>query len=141
MYEGKPTVFDAFTSHEDEVTHIPAACVILAGNDYTRVQAASIIHKCGTCWGIQYHPEYNIHELARLMYCRTEKLTKLGYFRNHKECHAMVDLLEELHLDHSRKDIAWRLGFDTDVTSEDVRLCEVRNWIMKQVLPYHMAEH
>jgi GMP synthase (glutamine-hydrolysing) len=39
--------------------------------------------------------------------------------------------------DHGRKDIAWRLGFDADVLNEDVRLCEVRNWIAKQVLPHH----
>jgi hypothetical protein len=38
MYDGKPTVFDAFTSHEDEVTHIPQASVILAGNEWTRIQ-------------------------------------------------------------------------------------------------------
>ena len=38
MFEGKPTVFDAFTSHEDEVTHIPQASLVLAGNEYTRIQ-------------------------------------------------------------------------------------------------------
>jgi GMP synthase (glutamine-hydrolysing) len=81
MYEGKPSVFDAFTSHEDEVTHIPAASVILAGNQFTRIQAASVVHNGGTCWGVQYHPEYDIHELARLTFCRTEKLTKLGLFK------------------------------------------------------------
>jgi hypothetical protein len=38
MYEGKPTVFDAFTSHEDEVTHIPIASCVLATNHYTSIQ-------------------------------------------------------------------------------------------------------
>ncbi len=44
-------------------------------------QAMSVTHNGGVCWGIQYHPEYDIHELARLTYCRTDKLVKLGYFR------------------------------------------------------------
>ncbi len=41
----------------------------------------SVSHNGGTCWGVQYHPEYDIHELARLTFCRTEKLTKMGFFK------------------------------------------------------------
>lgn len=140
MYVGKPSVFDAFTSHEDEVTHIPAAACVLAGNEYTRIQAMSVTHKGGVCWGIQYHPEYDLHELARLTFCRTDKLVKLGMFRNAAECHAYVDDLEALHKDPLRKDISWRLGFDGDVMNEDVRLCEVRNWVSQLVVPFHAAK-
>ena len=42
--------------------------------------------------------------------------------------------------DHSRKDLKFKLGFDDDVLSEDVRLCEVRNWVSKQVIPFHSTE-
>ncbi len=52
MFEGKPTVFDAFTSHEDEVTHIPIASCVLAGNEFTRIQVR--LRVCApvcVCWG------------------------------------------------------------------------------------------
>jgi transposase len=50
-------------------------------------------------------------------------------------------LLETLHQDPSRKDVAWLLGIDEDVTNEDVRLAEVRNWIDMLVLPTRAKRH
>jgi GMP synthase (glutamine-hydrolysing) len=44
-------------------------------------------------------------------------------------------MLEVLHQDPSRKDIAWLLGIDDDVMNEDVRVAEVRNWIDRLVMP------
>jgi GMP synthase (glutamine-hydrolysing) len=46
-----------------------------------------------------------------------------------------------LHQDPSRKDIAWLLGIDEDVTNDDVRTMEVRNWIDRLVLPSRARRH
>lgn len=78
MYEGKPTVFDAFTSHEDEVTHVGPGTTVLCGNAWSAVQATHMaLPHGGVFWGVQYHPEYDLHELARLTFARAERLT--GY--------------------------------------------------------------
>ncbi len=135
LYIGKKTVFDAFISHDDEITHLPPGAVLLASNDHSTVQAVAVVHKGGHFWGLQYHPEYDLHELARLCYCRKQKLTDKGFFRDLDAAQAFVDQLEALHQDPSRKDIAWLLGIDQDVINEDVRLAEVRNWIERLVLP------
>jgi GMP synthase (glutamine-hydrolysing) len=135
MYEGKSDVFDAFTSHDDEITHLPPGAVALSRNPWTLVQSVSVIHQGGAFWGLQYHPEYNLHELARLTFCRIEKLIKHRFFRSREDGLTYVDQLEQLHADPTRKDIAWLLGIDADVMNEDVRLVEVRNWINRQVLP------
>jgi GMP synthase (glutamine-hydrolysing) len=135
LYIGKKSVFDGFISHDDEVTHLPPNGVLLASNRYTHVQAIAVTHRGGTFWGLQYHPEYDLHELARLCYCRRQKLTDLGFFRDVDAAQAFVDQLEVLHQDPSRKDIAWLLGIDEDVMNEDIRLAEVRNWIGQLVLP------
>lgn len=135
LYIGKKSVFDGFISHDDEVTHLPPNGVLLASNRYTHVQAVAVTHQGGTFWGLQYHPEYDLHELARLCYCRQEKLTNLGFFRDLDAAQAFVDQLEALHQDPSRKDIAWLLGLDEDVMNEDIRLAEVRNWIEQLVIP------
>ena len=135
LYSGKKSVFDAFISHDDEITHLPPSGSLLASNGHTQVQAVSVTHKGGVFWGLQYHPEYDLHELARLCYCRKQKLTERGFFRDMDAAQAYVDRLEALHQDPGRKDIAWLLGIDADVMNEDIRRAEVRNWIDLLVLP------
>ncbi|NOZ40375.1 MAG: type 1 glutamine amidotransferase [Planctomycetes bacterium] len=135
MYEGKTSVFDAFTSHDDEITHLPPGAVVLSRNPWTQVQSIAVTYQGGTFWGLQYHPEYDLHELARLAFCRIPKLINHGFFRDEPTALQFIDDLENLHLDHGRKDIAWKLGIDADVMNDDVRLCEVRNWVNRLVLP------
>ncbi len=135
LYSGKKSVFDAFISHDDEITHLPPGGLLLASNGHTRVQAVSVTHQGGVFWGLQYHPEYDLHELARLCYCRKRKLTERGFFRDTDAAQAYVDRLEALHQDPGRKDIAWLLGIDEDVMNQDIRRAEVRNWIDLLVLP------
>lgn len=135
LYTGKTGVFDAFISHVDEITHLPAGAVLLASNAFTHVQAVAVTHQGGEFWGLQYHPEYDLHEMARLSWCRIERLVKLGFFRDRAAAEAFVNLLETLHQDPSRKDIAWLLGIDDDVMNADVRRTEVKNWIERLVLP------
>ncbi|CAH0477288.1 unnamed protein product [Peronospora belbahrii] len=139
MFEGKPSVFDAFTSHSDEVTHMPSGGLALGGNEFTTVQAVAIRHKKGDFWAVQYHPEYDLHELARLTYCRRAKLVGLGFFADMKSADQYVDDLENLHINPSRYDIAWRLGLDADVMDENIRHCETRNFIKYLALPYKAA--
>jgi GMP synthase (glutamine-hydrolysing) len=139
LYTGKHSVFDAWISHDDEITHMPPGGVVLASNRFTRVQAVSVTHNGGEFWGLQYHPEYDLHELARLCYCRKQKLTDRGFFRSTDDAQVFVDQLEALHEDHSRYDIAWLLGIDEDVMNEDIRLAEVRNWINQLVIPHRLA--
>lgn len=135
LYVGKATAFDAFISHEDEVTHLSSSAVCLASNAFSSVQAVTVTHNGGTCWAVQYHPEYDLHELARLTHCRIDKLVGLGFFSDREAAQEYVAKLEILHQDPSRKDIAWLLGIDDDVMNEDIRLIEVRNWIDQLVLP------
>ena len=135
LYAGKKSVFDAFISHDDEVTHLPPGGLLLASNGHTLMQSIAVTHKGGVFWALQYHPEYDLHELARLCYCRKRKLNDKGFFRDMDAAQAYVDRLEALHQDPGRKDLAWLLGIDEDVTNEDVRLTEVRNWVEQLVLP------
>jgi GMP synthase (glutamine-hydrolysing) len=135
MFEGKASVFDAFISHVDEITHLPPGAVSLARNAFTLVQAVSVVHKGGTFWSPQYHPEYTLHEIARLTHCRADILIDLGFFADAEAVASYVDLMEVLYQDPGRRDIAWLLGIDEDVMNEDVRCQEVRNWITHQVLP------
>ena len=135
LYEGKADVFDGFISHDDEITELPEGAVRLAGNAFTRVQSVSVDFDGGTFWGLQYHPEYDLHEMARLTWCRIDKLTGLGFFADRQAGEDHVILLEALHDDPARKDIAWKLGIDDDIMDKAYRRTEVRNWLNHLVLP------
>ena len=135
LYEGKPAVFDAFTSHDDEVTLLPEGATRLSGNDFTRVQSVVVKHEGTEFWGLQYHPEYDLHEMARLMFCRIEKLVRLGFFTDEAAGLAHIDQLEALHADPTREDIATALGLKADVMDDSLRTVEVQNWINHHLLP------
>jgi GMP synthase (glutamine-hydrolysing) len=134
MMKGKPEVYSHFVSHDDEVTRLPKGSVLISGNDYSRVQAAEIPYKNGIFWGLQYHPEYDLHEMARLMVARESKLTEFGFFHGHEDFTAYVSRLEELHAEPGRKDLRWQLGIDDDILSADIRQLEFRNWIDTLIL-------
>lgn len=134
MFEGKPRVFDAFISHDDMITFLPQGAQYLAGNNFTKVQAIAVTHKNGTFWATQYHPEYNLHEMARLIAAREEKLIRMGFFENHDDLLRMVLQMEQLFEDPSRKDLRWQLGIDEDVLDDGIRQCEFVNWLNKLVL-------
>jgi GMP synthase (glutamine-hydrolysing) len=135
MFEGKPRVFEGFVSHDDMVTKLPPGGVLLAGNTFANVQAIAVTHKNGTFWATQYHPEYNLHEMARLIVAREKKLVKAGFFRNHEDLMNLVERMEELAKEPDRKDLRWQLAIDDDVLSDKIRQCEFVNWINKLVLP------
>ncbi len=135
MYAGKQSVFDAFISHIDEVTHLPAGSEVLASNRFSAIQSVSVNFKHGTFWAPQYHIEYDLHEMARLIACRKEKLMSLGFFIDGDQCDTYVAQLEALHQDPKRFDLAWALGIDDDVMREEVREREIANWMIHQVLP------
>ncbi|MDH3714085.1 MAG: type 1 glutamine amidotransferase [Gammaproteobacteria bacterium] len=135
LYRDKTGVFDAFISHEDEITHLPPGALNLAGNQFSTVQAVAVTCQGGTFWAVQYHPEYDLHEMARLTYCRRERLTEMGFFSDVDAALEHVDRLETLHQDPQRGDLAWQLGVDADIMNEDVRQIEVKNWINELVLP------
>ena len=135
MFEGKPRVFEGFVSHDDMVTSLPPGGTLLAGNGFAPVQALAVTHKNGTFWATQYHPEYDLHEMARLIVAREKKLVAAGFFRGHEDLADLVDRMEALAREPNRKDLRWQLAIDDDVLCDSIRQCEFVNWLNRLVLP------
>lgn len=81
MFANRGFVFDALTSHNDEVYRLGKGSTILAGNAFSEVQAIHIKHGKGEFWGVQYHPEFDLWEMARLTECRKQRLLAMGLFK------------------------------------------------------------
>jgi GMP synthase (glutamine-hydrolysing) len=135
MFEGKPRVFEGFVSHDDMVTKLPPGGILLASNNFAPVQAIAVTHKSGTFWATQYHCEYDLHEMTRLIVAREKKLIAAGFFRDHKDLVELVERMEALAREPGRKDLRWQLAIDDDVLSDPIRQCEFVNWLNKLVLP------
>ena len=129
MYQGKPDVFDGFISHVDEVTRLPDGATLLATNAHTRVQALEVRHLRGVFWATQYHPEYDLSEMARLIAARADALVREGFFVDRAAAQDMVGRLEALARDPGRKDLRWGLAIDDSLLDEQLRACELRNWL------------
>ncbi|MBI3086632.1 MAG: type 1 glutamine amidotransferase, partial [candidate division NC10 bacterium] len=121
MYEGKPDVFDGFIMHLDEVSRIPPGGRLLATNEHTPVQALEVRHKNGIFWATQYHPEYDLYEMARLFLARGESLIKEGYFADRADLEAKVARMETLGRHPDRKDLRWDLAIGDDLLSPPIR--------------------
>lgn len=129
LYRGKPRVFDALTCHADEVAGLPEGATLLASNDWSRVQSFAVEAGAGSFWAVQYHPEYDLHELAALCVLRSQELIQQGTFASPREAARYVDALEVLHEDPSREDLVAELDLEPSVLDDEIRVLEVRNWL------------
>lgn len=133
MFAGKPIAFDALTSHEDHVVEVGSTTTILATNAFSKVQAVHVEHSRGTFWAVQYHPEYDLIDVAQLGILRAPQLITQGFFRDADDADNYLRQLETLHADRARKDLLYRLAVGHDVLDEDIRRCEPRNWLDRMV--------
>lgn len=129
MYAGKNEVFDALASHSDIVTIVPPHAVILASNDYSAVQAMSFSYGKGIFWGVQYHPDFDIYQVARLMIGRKEALISEGFFQDSRDFDSHIERMETLAREPKNKCLRWQLGVDEDILSADMRQREFANWL------------
>jgi len=131
LFRGKPACFAGFASHGDHVTGLPSGAPALASNAWSPVQALAVgtDGSRGSFWAVQYHPEYDLREMARLALLRGDELVAQGHFAGPAEVQAWVRDMEALHADPSREDLRDRLGLDATLLDPALREVEVGNWL------------
>jgi GMP synthase (glutamine-hydrolysing) len=135
MYERKDAVFDAVTVHLDEVETLAPDMEVLASNVISQVQAAEIRVNGTTAWGVQYHPEYSLHDMAATVRRYGKRMVDENFFSNKSELLNYAHDLEMLHGHPNNTSLAWRHGLNGSVLEKSVRVTEISNWIKHQVLP------
>ena len=135
MYAGKAATFDAVTVHLDEVETLAPGTTVLATNAQSGVQAAEIRLDGAVAWGVQYHPEFSLADIAVIIRRYGSQLIREGFFADIAARDAYTADLEMLGREPDDKPIAWRYGIDDTVLDARVRTTEIANWITHQVLP------
>lgn len=133
MHATREAVFDAPAIHSDIVTRLPQVAIVTARNAMSEIQAAEIRFGRGVFWGVQYHPEYGLHDIAAVIRRYGETLVTEGFFADIAELDRYASDLSTLAANQQRRDIAWRLGFGDDIMKESVRQTELSNWIASLV--------
>lgn len=134
MFRDKPVAFDALCTHEDEVATLPACGTVLASNRMSRIQAAVFTEGSRSFWGVQYHPEMEFAHIAAIITMRAERHMREGLARTRDDVDRQVDDFRQLHVDASRKDLAWTYGVGVDILDPVIRTLEFRNWLDAKVV-------
>ncbi len=129
MLAGKPARFDAFIMHLDEVTRLPEDTVSLGGNMHTLIQVAVFEKGVASFWGTQYHPEYNLYEMGRLIAARDKALVKEGFFPDEAAVAAYASDMKALHAEPDSSELRDRLEVGDDIIDPRIREVELRNWL------------
>lgn len=139
LLAGRAPVWDALTIHSDEVAALPPGSVPLARSGETAVQAAEIRMGPGVFWGVQYHPELPLDEVAAALRRDAGELVEAGLARTPAEVGIQAALLDALAAEPARRDLRWRLGVDAELAERDRRVIEVRNFVEHLVKPAREA--
>jgi GMP synthase (glutamine-hydrolysing) len=129
MHVGKPAQFDAFIMHLDEVTRLPDGTPLLATNVHSPVQAAIVEAWGGAFWATQYHPEYNLHEMGRLIAARAKALVREGFFPDEAAVAAHAARMKALAADPGSAELRAALDVGDDLIDPMIREVELRNWL------------
>lgn len=134
LHKGRISAFDAPAVHTVHVTRPAEGMIVTATNAVSEVQGAEIRYMNGVFWGVQYHPEFTIGDLADVMLRYAETvINEERLFRDQAELEYYVRDLRALHADRTRRDIAWRYALDSDLLDDHLRTREIANWLELQV--------
>lgn len=129
MHAGRAAIFDAPAIHSDIVTRLPQGAIVTAWNTMCEVQAAEIRFGGGIFWGVQYHPEYRLHDIAAVIRRYGQTLVDEGFFADPGALAQYAADLSALDADGRRGDVAWKLVLNREILNDDCRQTELKNWI------------
>jgi len=135
LLTGRRGAYDAPCVHLDIVETLPPDCTVLASNAMAPVQAAEIRHEGGSFWGVQYHPEFSLTHVAKLLTLNVEVLVADGFFSDSAAATTLLGDWELFEREPARADLAWRYGLGPDVTDAAIRTTEIGNWLAHRVRP------
>lgn len=129
LFENKAAVFDGFTSHLDMVGTLPDGAEVLAGNDFTAIQALTVTHDKGTFHAVQYHPEYDCADIGILAIARGPDILGNPPFTTQVDIHDFKSDMQSLTDHPARTELAHKWAISPDLQDIDKRQTEARNWL------------
>lgn len=133
LLAGRGPAWDAPAVHGDEVAELPPNATLLATNATCRVQAVEIRHGAGVFWGVQYHPELSLAEIAAALRRDAAGLVEDGLALTQTAVEEQAAMFDALDCRPDRRDLRWRLGVDAELAETARRRTELANFIRHAV--------
>ncbi len=129
MLQGRPGAWDAPTMHSAMVDRLAAGGEVLASTTDVPIEAAEIRSGRGVFWGVQYHPELALWEIADALRGQSDALVDQGLARSPEVIDRYSQHLDSLDTSPDRRDLAWQLGLDFEVIDKGRRRREIQNFL------------
>lgn len=129
LLAGRPASWDAPAIHGDEVEELPCGGTLLASNGATRIQAAEIKYDKGVFWGVQYHPELALGEIAVALRAQADDLLEVGLANAKEQVLSRANEIEALHKNPTDRALRWCIGIDGEFADERQRRREIVNFL------------
>jgi GMP synthase (glutamine-hydrolysing) len=135
MYEGKGDVFDVVSVHTDHVVTLPEGGRVLASNDMSEVQSLEIEGQGSVCWGVQYHPEFDLGSIADILEDYGPATVRVGIFPDMETVERLKRDMRAVSEDGSRMDLRRLYGWGEEIADSSLRMRELKNWLDRVVKP------
>ena len=132
LLTGRSKPFDAICSHLDCVAAVPSGSRVLASNAMSEVQAIEVAMNGSIFWGVQYHPEFSLAEIAAIVKRGAAALAAERVYADEETALAYADGLATLDRDPSRRDLAERFEIGPDILDPSRRQLELVNFLDRQ---------
>lgn len=129
MLSGRAGAWDAPAMHSAIVDRLPAGGTCLAGTRHVPNEAAEIRSASGVFWGVQYHPELALGEIADALRGQSSALVDQGLAQDRAAVDRYAGDLDMLEASPGRQDLAWQLGLDAEVIDIRRRRREIENFL------------
>ena len=113
IYKNKKSTFTSPAFNYDEVVELPAGATLLSSDNVNHVMAIHFKPEKAEVWGLQYHPDYEYHQMVNLSAERKEQMLEKKRFEDEDAFNKHMDYIKEEEKKLEFKD----------------RTCEVRNWL------------
>ena len=113
IYKNKKSKFTTPAFNFDEVCEIPKDAILLSSDQVNNVMGVYFEAANSKIWGLQYHPDYEYHQMINLSNERKDRMIANKNFKDENHFQNHMNYIQ----DESQK-----LDFEN-------RTCEVRNWL------------
>tara|TARA_B110001452_G_scaffold211293_1_gene181754 strand:- start:172 stop:957 length:786 start_codon:yes stop_codon:yes gene_type:complete len=113
IYKNKKIKFTTPAFNFDEVCETPEGATLLSSDKVNKVMCVYFKSGNSEIWGLQYHPDYEYHQIINLSNERKDQMIANKYFKDKNDF--------ENHINYI-KDEDKKLDFEN-------RTCEVKNWL------------
>ena len=115
--------------HSAVVDRLPRGAVALARAEGTAWRRPRSGRARGVFWGVQYHPELALSEIADALRRQSADLIRQDLAESEAAIEAYAGALEALEREPGRGDLARALGLDEEVTDPARRTRELGNFL------------